>query len=415
MSVVARHHHVMGVVQRLDHVHRRHQRGLFRLGGVALLGEVPGQIGEDVGEHRIDVVEMAVAERAQLLQFLLGGADLLAELGLQRRVALLVPFAEPDQMLLQPRDRIAERPGLAGVLGPVGGRIVRGRMALGAIGEELDQGRAQIGARPVGRPAGRGIDGERVIAVHPEAGNAIADRARREGGEIAAGDAAEAGDRPLVVDDVEDHRRAIDAGEGDGVVEIALGGRAVADPAGGDPAVALDRARHRPADRLRILGAEIAGDREEALLPVRIHDRQLAAFQLVALVRVDLVHHLDERIIARDQQALLAIGREAHVLRVHRMRGRDRHRLLAQRLHVEAGLALALGAEHPLVEDPDHQHVAQDAAQLVGVELRIPRADRLAVVVEDADESVAERMRLGGGDGDIRARRSAGGRHGDRR
>ena len=59
---------------------------------------------------------MAVAQRALLLRLLLGGADLVAELFLQRLVALLVPFAEPDQMLLQPRDRIAERPGGAGIL-----------------------------------------------------------------------------------------------------------------------------------------------------------------------------------------------------------------------------------------------------------------------------------------------------------
>ena len=67
---------------------------------------------------------MAVAERALLLGLLLGGADLGAELLLERLVPLLVPFAEADQMLLQPRDRVAERPFRAGVLRPVGGRIV---------------------------------------------------------------------------------------------------------------------------------------------------------------------------------------------------------------------------------------------------------------------------------------------------
>ena len=67
---------------------------------------------------------MAVAERALLLGLLLGGADLGAELLLERLVALLVPFAEADQMRLQPLDRIAERPLLARVLRPVGGRIV---------------------------------------------------------------------------------------------------------------------------------------------------------------------------------------------------------------------------------------------------------------------------------------------------
>jgi hypothetical protein len=32
-------------------------------------------------------------------------------------------------------------------------------------------------------------------------------------------------------------------------------------------------------------------------------------------VGIDLAHHVDQRIAARDQQALLAIGREAHVAR----------------------------------------------------------------------------------------------------
>ena len=121
-------------------------------------------------------------EDAVLLGFLLRGADLLVEFGVHRRVPLVVPFAERDQMRLQPRDRIAERPlPCASLRGAVAGRIVRGRMAFGAIGEELDQRRPAVRARAVGRPARRGIDRERVVAVDPQAGDAIADRARGEG------------------------------------------------------------------------------------------------------------------------------------------------------------------------------------------------------------------------------------------
>ena len=115
---------------------------------------------------------------------------------------------------------------------------------------------------------------------------------------------------------------------------------------------------HRPADRLRILGAEVARDREEAVLLVRIHDRQLAALQRIALVRIDLAHHRHQRIAARDEQALLAIGREVHVLGVHRGGGGDRDRLFPGALHVEAGLALPLGAIHAVVEHADRLHVA---------------------------------------------------------
>ena len=44
-------------------------------------------------------------------------------------------------------------------------------------------------------------------------------------------------------------------------------------------------------DRLRNLGAEVARNGEEAVLLVRIHDRQLAAVQRVAGVGVNLAHH----------------------------------------------------------------------------------------------------------------------------
>ena len=204
-------------------------------------------------------------------------------------------------------------------------------MAFDPVGEEFDQGRAEIGAGAVGGPAGGGVDGERVVAVDPQAGNAVADGAGGEGGELAAGDPGEGRDRPLVVDDVEDDRRAIDPGEGAGGVEVALGGRAVADIAGGDPAVAADRRGHRPAHRLRELGREVARDGEEAVRVGRVHDRQLAALQRVAAVRIDLAHHLDERIVAGDEQALLAVGREAHVVAVEGVGAGDRDRLLAGR------------------------------------------------------------------------------------
>ena len=197
--------------------------------------------------------------------------------GGHRGVALVVPFAERDQVRLQPLDRVAERPRLGLVGRAVAGGIVRGRMALGAIGEELDQRRAAVGARALRCPLHRGIDRERVIAVDAQPGDAIADRALGECRALGAGDPGEARDRPLVVHRREHDRRVVDRGESHRRVEVALRGRAVADPAHGDAAVALDRRGHRPADRLRELRAEIARDREEAVRLVRIHDRQLAA------------------------------------------------------------------------------------------------------------------------------------------
>ena len=101
----------------------------------------------------------------------------------------------------------------------------------GAVGDPLDQRRPEVAARALGGPARRRVDGEEVVAVDAQRGDAAADAARREGGRLAAGDRLEGRDRPLVVDDVEDHRRAVDVGEGERGVEVGLGGGAVADPA----------------------------------------------------------------------------------------------------------------------------------------------------------------------------------------
>ena len=48
------------------------------------------------------------------------------------------------------------------------------------------------------------------------------------------------------------------------------------------------------ADGLRILRGEVAADREERPLARRIHDGQLTPLQTVGLVRINLVHHVDE-------------------------------------------------------------------------------------------------------------------------
>ena len=208
----------------------------------------------------------------------------------------------------------------------------------------------------------------------------------------------EAGDRPLVVDDVEDHRRAVDAAK----VSAEWKSPSAVEPSPiqpiGDPGVALVAARHRPADRLRELRAEIAGDREEAVRLGRIHDRQLAALQLVAVVRIDLVHHLDQRIAARDQQALLAIGREAHVVAVERDR-RRRPRSPPRRCtscRSWSCPAAARGTCGRRRRGP--VTMSRSILRSVsGVELRVPRADRLVVVVEHADERGRQRVSLGGG------------------
>ena len=289
-------------------------------------------------------------------------------------------------MLFQAHDRVAERPFLGLVGRAVAQRIVGRRVRGTAVGEELDDRRALVGAGALFGPLGRGPDGEEVVAVDAQGRKAIADGLGGEGGLKPAGDALEGRDGPLVVDDVEDHRGAVDRGEGQGVVEVAFRRGAVADPGDGDLVVALVGAGHGPADSLRHLGAEVARDGEEAEVLGRIHDRQLTAFDGVRGVRIDLVHHGRERITARDQQALLAIGGEAHVLARQDHALGDGDGLLARAFHIEAGLALTVSAMHPVVEGAGQDHGLEAPTQGLGVQFRIPRADGLAVIGQHADQ-----------------------------
>jgi hypothetical protein len=178
------------------------------------------------------------AEDADLFGFAADGADVLDGFLLRLPVLRVAPFADRDEVLLQAFDRIAERPGAAFVGGAIAGGIVGGGMGSAAIGEVFDERGAEIGARALGGPLGDGVDGEEVVAVDAHGRHAVADRARGEGGVLAAGDTLERRDRPLIVDDVNDDGRLVDVGEGHGGVEVAFGGRTFAEPGGGEAHVA---------------------------------------------------------------------------------------------------------------------------------------------------------------------------------
>ena len=360
---------------------------------LVLFGEVPGQRFEHVFEHRAERVVQAVAEHAIGFGLAHGGAHFGIEFGIHRRLPLGIPHPECHQMAHQPVDRIAQRP-----LAALGGRailarIVRSRMALGAIGEMFDQRRPGVAARAIGRPVHRSIDRQRIVAIDAQAGNAIADRARGKSRALGAGKARKARNRPLVVDQIEHHRRVVDRGKSQRRVEIALGARSFADKRARDAAVVFDRTRHRPAHRLRILRGQIARNRKQRLRARRIHDRQLPAFELVGAVRENLVDHLGKRIAARDKQALLAIAGKHHVVGRERQRSGDRGRFFAGRFHVEAGLALPLCAHHPRIERAGERHQPQHADQRCRIEPRVPPPVRAIVFTQHADQIEAQRMR----------------------
>jgi hypothetical protein len=111
------------------------------------------------------------------------------------------------------------------------------------------------GARALRRPLRDRVHREEIVAVDADAGHAITRATRRERALLAAGRALERGDGPLVVDDVHDHRRLVDGGEQQAVVEVGLGARAFADPGAGDVVLVADRGGHGPAHRLRELGS----------------------------------------------------------------------------------------------------------------------------------------------------------------
>src|SRR5206468_5238865 len=106
----------------------------------------------DVLEHRRDRRRVAVEERAVLRRLLQRCAHLRVELLGGGLVLGLRPGAEADQVLLQARDRVAERIALRVVAGAVARWIVRRRMRAGAVSHPLDQRRPEVGARALGRP-----------------------------------------------------------------------------------------------------------------------------------------------------------------------------------------------------------------------------------------------------------------------
>src|SRR5579863_4080021 len=161
---------------------RRAQRAQL----VLLRPEVGWHVLQHVLEHGERIERRSAGERAVALGLFPAGADVRLELLLESRVALLGPLAKRDQVLLEARDRIAERPRAPLVLGAILRRIVAGRMGAGAIGDELDQRRAAALARALRSPLRDRIDGEEIVAVDANPRDTVPRSALREGAMLAA-------------------------------------------------------------------------------------------------------------------------------------------------------------------------------------------------------------------------------------
>ncbi len=129
----------------------------------------------------------------------------------------------------------------------------------------------------------------------------------------------------------------------------------------------------------------------------RVLDRQLA-------------HEIDQGDAAHDLQPLIAVRGKQHIARPQRHALRDRHGFLTQGTDVERNLAGPLIALHSIVEQAGQQHVAQADLQFRRIEMRMPRAHRVAVIVEHAHQIERQRAYVPRARIDVGPRHGAGGR-----
>ena len=287
-------------------------------------------------------------------------------------------------MLFQALQGIAQGPVLPFVSRPIPAGVVAGGMGRGAVGIQLYQGRAATCACPVSGPAGGGKDSEKIIAVHTQAGDAVADAPRGKGVLIASRHILMSGNSPLVVHDVQNNRRAVHRTEGEGIVKIRLCAGTLTNPGNCDVFRFLVFGRHGPADGLGKLGAQVAGNGKEIMCIGTIQDRHLPALQFVPGVGQTLTHHVQQGIAARDQQTLLPVGRKQHVAVIQGHALGHRYGFFAGALQVERQFALTLHPEHAFVIEARQQHITQSVAQHLRRQFRVPGADSPVVVIQDA-------------------------------
>ncbi len=156
-------------------------------------------------------------------------------------------------------------------------------MADGAVGLRLDQGRPAAGPRPLDRLLGHLMDGEHVVAVDGDAGNAVG---RRLGGDIGVerrhADRRRRGVEVVLAD--EDGGRLLHAGEVDRLVEAGVVDRAVAEEGDADAAGLAEQGADADARGVADAGADDAVGAEQAdRAVVEMHGAAAAAATSVAL------------------------------------------------------------------------------------------------------------------------------------
>src|SRR4051794_17689664 len=260
-------------------------------------------------------------------------------------------------------DGVLAAPLLHLLLGHVLHVVVRG-VAVHAHRHGLEQRRAAAVERALARLARRLEHRLGVVAVDADTGEAVGlgalDRVDRE---------LRARRRRvgvLVVLEDEDDRQALHAGPVHGLVEVAAGGRAVAEP--GDRAAALvaELERHRHAGRDEHHVGQHRDHPDAAEAEVAEVDVAVAPAGDAALAAHVLAEDPRGRDAADEVRAEVAVQDAQAVLRRHRERRADRYGLLAVAV-VEGArdLALAVQVHRALLDAAHEQHVAQEGDAVV--------------------------------------------------
>src|SRR4051794_36682803 len=271
--------------------------------------------------------------------------------------------AEVAQARLLALDRVLLAPLLDLLLGHVL-HVVVGGVAVHAHGHGLEQRRAAAVERALARLA-RGLEHRLgVVAVDADAGEAVGlrplDRVDRE---------LRAGRRRvgvLVVLEDEDDRQLLHAGPVHGLVEVAAGGRAVAEPGDGAAALGAQLERHRHAGRDEHHVGQHRDHPDAAEAEVAEVDVAVAPAGDAALAAHVLAEDPRGRDAADEVRAEVAVQDAQAVLRRHRERRADRDGLLSVAV-VEGArdLALAVQVHRALLDAAHEQHVAQQGDAVV--------------------------------------------------
>src|SRR3954452_24194652 len=271
--------------------------------------------------------------------------------------------AEVAQARLLALDRVLLAPLLDLLLRHVLHVVVRG-MAVHAHGHGLEQRRAAAVECALARLARRLEHRLGVVAVDADAGEAVGLRALdRVDRELRAGRRRV---RVLVVLEDEDDRQLLHAGPVHGLVEVAAGGRAVAEP--GDRAAALvaQLERHRHAGRDEHHVGEHRDHPDAAEAEVAEVDVAVAPAGDPALAPHVLAKDPPRGHAADEVRAQVAVQDAEAVLRRHGERRADGDGLLPVAVVEGAGdLALAVQVHRALLDAAHEQHVAQKGDAVV--------------------------------------------------